>query len=344
MLDLRRLRLLRELHERGTIAAVADALRFTPSAVSQQLAVLERETGVTLLERSGRSVRLTDAARVLVGHATALLDRAGQAEADLAAALGTPAGRARIAAIQSISLTIAPPALAILASSAPQLRVELIEAEPEQALPALVLGDFDVVLADEWPNQPRPHLTGTDRHDLLVDPIRIALPANHPAARTDPGAVRVQDLAAESWVSSAPGMGWNEVTTRICRHHGGFEPDIRHRTNDALVSLQLVSRGVAVMIIPQLSATEPPPGVAIRDIRGASLTRTIFAATRTADARRPSIRTVLDALHTATAAVAKPPRSHPDTTRPRRRRRTAANRALRPGGRTATRSSPSSNT
>jgi DNA-binding transcriptional LysR family regulator len=304
MLDLRRLRLLRELDERGTIAAVADALRFTPSAVSQQLAVLERETGVALLERSGRGVRLTDAARVLVDHATVLLDRAEQAEADLAAALGAPAGRVRIAAIQSISLTIAPPALAILASSAPQLRVELIEAEPERALPALVLGDFDLVLADEWPHQPRPHLAGTDRHDLLADPIRIALPANHPAAQADQHAVRVQDLATEPWVSSAPGMGWNEVTTRICRQHGGFEPDIRHRTNDALVSLQLVSRGLAVMIVPQLSATEPHPGVAIRDIRGASLTRTIFAATRTADANRPSIRTALGALHAATATAA----------------------------------------
>src|SRR4051812_9447409 len=98
MLDLRRLRLLYELRERGTIAAVADALQFTPSAVSQQLAVLERDAGVPLLERAGRSVRLTDAALVLVEHAAALLDRAARAEADLAAAEGTVAGRARIAA------------------------------------------------------------------------------------------------------------------------------------------------------------------------------------------------------------------------------------------------------
>src|ERR1051326_4069913 len=127
MLDLRHLRLLHELHARGTIAAVADALQFTPSAVSQQLAVLERETGVALLERSGRGVRLTDAARVLVDHATVLLDRAGHAEADLAAPRGRPAGRARMPAIQSISLTIAPAALAILATTAPRVRVELIE-------------------------------------------------------------------------------------------------------------------------------------------------------------------------------------------------------------------------
>src|ERR687890_1438029 len=102
MLDLRRLRLLRELHERGTIAAVAEALQFTPSAVSQQLAMLEREAGVRLLERAGRGVRLTDAALVLVGHAEALLGRAAVAEADLAAASGAVAGRARIAGFESV--------------------------------------------------------------------------------------------------------------------------------------------------------------------------------------------------------------------------------------------------
>src|SRR5919107_679070 len=126
MLDLRRLRLLRELHERGTIAAVADALQFTPSAVSQQLAMLERETGVTLLERAGRGVRLTDPALVLVEHATALLQR-----------------------------------------------VALAEAEPEQALPALALGDVDLVLGDEWQHQPSGLPTVLDVHELFRDPVHL---------------------------------------------------------------------------------------------------------------------------------------------------------------------------
>src|SRR6185312_10402034 len=127
MLDLHRLRLLRELHQRGTIAAVAEALRFTPSAVSQQLAVLEREAGVPLLERAGRGVRLTDAALVLVGHAEDLLARADRAEA------GTVAGRARVASFQSAALRVATPALAALARDAPDLRCELVESEPEEA-------------------------------------------------------------------------------------------------------------------------------------------------------------------------------------------------------------------
>src|SRR5687768_15512641 len=128
MLELRRLRLLRELHERGTIAAVADALQFTPSAVSQQLAILERDAGVKLLEPAGRGVRLTDAALVLVDHAEALLDRAAVAEADLAAAAGTVAGRARIAGFQSVALHLALPAIEALARDAPRLRCEFVEA------------------------------------------------------------------------------------------------------------------------------------------------------------------------------------------------------------------------
>src|SRR6185312_1842026 len=154
MLELRRLRLLRELHARGTIAAVADALQFTPSAVSQQLALLERETGVRLLEKAGRGLRLTDPALVLVAHAEALLERTALAESDLAAAAGTVAGRGRIAGFESVALHLALPAMQALARDAPRLRCELVDAEPEQALPALALGDIDLVLGDEWPHHP----------------------------------------------------------------------------------------------------------------------------------------------------------------------------------------------
>src|SRR3954451_1033477 len=111
--------MLRELHRRGTIAAVADALQFTPSAVSQQLAALEREAGVELLERAGRGVRLTDAALVLVDHADALLDRAAIAAADLAPAAGSVSGRGRIGAFQSAALRIAIPAIEALGRDAP---------------------------------------------------------------------------------------------------------------------------------------------------------------------------------------------------------------------------------
>jgi DNA-binding transcriptional LysR family regulator len=303
MLDLRRLRLLRELKERGTIAAVADALQFTPSAVSQQLAILEREAGVRLLERAGRGVRLTDPALVLADHAEALLERAAQAEADLAAAAGTVTGRARIAGFQSVSLRLALPAMTALDRDAPRLRCELVEAEPEQALPSLALGDLDLVLGDEWQHQPWRLAATLERHELLRDPVRVLLPVRHPAARRHRDAVPLAELAAEAWASGHAAMGWEEMTQRTCRERGGFEPDIRHRTNDATVSLALVARGLAVTLLPELALPARRPGIALRRIAGAPLDRAIFAVTRAADAARPSTRALLAAVRDAAAAL-----------------------------------------
>jgi len=303
MLELRRLRLLRELSERGTIAAVADALQFTPSAVSQQLAILEREVGVPLLERAGRGVRLTDAALVLVEHADALLERAALAEADLAAAAGTVTGRGRIAAFQSVSLRLAAPAMEALARDAPRLRCELLEAEPEQALPALSLGDVDLVLGDEWQHQPWRLPAGLERHELLRDPVNLVLPARHPAARRHKDAVPLAELAGEAWTTGHVGMAWEELTQRTCRQHGGFDPDIRHRTNDAIVSLALVARGLAVTLLPDLALPGRLPGIALRRVAEAPLERAIFAVTRSSDAARPSTRALLAAIRDAAAAL-----------------------------------------
>jgi DNA-binding transcriptional LysR family regulator len=306
MLDLRRLRLLRELSERGTIAAVADALQFTPSAVSQQLAILEREAGVPLLERAGRGVRLTDPALLLVEHADALLERAARAEADLAAAAGAVTGRARIAGFQSVVLRLALPAIEALARDAPRLRCELVEAEPEQALPALALGDLDLVLGDEWQHAPRRLAPGLDRHELIEDPVHLVLPVRHPVARRHRDAVPLAELASAAWVTGHAGMGWDEMTVRTCREHGGFDPDVRHRTNDANASLALVARGLAVALLPRFALPVRPRGTALRAIAGTRAARAIFAVTRATDAARPSTRAVLDAVRAAAAALPRP--------------------------------------
>ncbi len=306
MLHLRRLRLLRELKERGTIAAVADALQFTPSAVSQQLAALERETGVRLLERVGRGVRLTDPALVLVEHADALLERAALAETDLAAAAGTVTGRGRIAGFQSVLLRIALPAMQALARDAPRLRCELVEAEPEQSLPALALGDVDLVLGDEWQHQPWRLPAGLERHELLRDPVRVVLPAGHPAARRHARSVPMAALAGEAWTSGHAGMSWEGITQRTCRQYGGFEADIRHRTNDATVSLVLVARGLAVTLLPDLVVPARHPGVAVRDIAEGPVSRAIFAVTRASDASRPSTRALVSAMRRAVADLPPP--------------------------------------
>src|SRR5918999_1635528 len=248
MLDLHRLRLLHELHARGTIAAVADALRFTPSAVSQQLAVLEREAGLPLLERAGRGVRLTDAALVLVDHAGALLERAELAQAELAAAAGTVAGRARIASFQSVAFHLAVPAMRALAAEAPGLRCELVEAEPEWSLPALALKD-------------------------------------------------------EVWTTGHPGTAWKTMIERTCREFGKFEPDIRHRTNDAVLSLALVAGARAVTLLPALVDPGSHPGIAVRPIAEGAVYRNILMATRAADAARPSVQALRAAIRVAAVDV-----------------------------------------
>jgi DNA-binding transcriptional LysR family regulator len=299
MLDFHRLRLLHELHARGTIAAVADALQFTPSAVSQQLAVLEREAGVPLLERAGRGVRLTDAALVLVGHADVLLERAELAQAELAAAAGTVAGTGRIASFQSAAFHLAVPAMRALAREAPGLRCELIESEPEESLPALALGDVDLVLADEWQHQPLARPAGIEREDLWRDPVRLVLHEEHPLARRHARTAPLAELAEEPWTTGHGDTGWEQMTERACRELGGFDPDVRHRTNDSVTSLALVAAGQAVTLLPALPGTRP--GVAVRAIAEGSVHRTIFAATRAADAKRPSVQALLAAVRAAAA-------------------------------------------
>jgi DNA-binding transcriptional LysR family regulator len=303
MLDLRRLRLLHELHARGTIAAVAEAVQYTPSAVSQQLAVLEREAGVPLLEPAGRGVRLTDAALVLVRHAAELLDRADLAEAELAAATGRVAGRGRIASFQSTAMRLAIPAMQALEREAPELHCELIEAEPEQSLPALALGDFDLVLADEWQHQPRARPPGVDRHDVLRDPLRVILPADHPSARRRRKAVPLAELAGAAWATGHGETGWEEATIRICRELGGFDPNIRHRANDAMLSLALVAGGQAVTLLPDLVRPAERPGVAVRAIAEGTPHRTIYMATRSADAARPSVQALQAAIRSEVAKL-----------------------------------------
>ena len=210
MLDLRRLRLLRELHERGTIAAVADALQFTPSAVSQQLAMLEREAGVPLLERAGPR-RAPDRRRRSCWSSTPTRCSSAPrcAEADLAAAAGTVAGRGAHRRASSPS-RCSSRCRRWRRSRARRrgLRCELIEAEPEQALPALALGDVDLVLGDEWQHQPRrlPRGPGAPRPAAATRSTSCC-PARHPAARRHPDAVPLAELAGEAWTTGHAGHG-----------------------------------------------------------------------------------------------------------------------------------------
>jgi DNA-binding transcriptional LysR family regulator len=294
MLDLRRLRLLRELDARGTVHAAARALDYTPSAISQQLAVLEREAGATLLERTGRTLRLTDAGRLLVEHAGTLLDRMEAAEADVAALVaGRPAGTVRIAAFQTAFLELVAPAVARLGGEHPDVRIEASEIEVEEAITLLRLGHLDVVIGDEYEGVPRPVWPDLTRTPHLTEQVRLMLPSGHALAGRE--RVALDRVADAVWVGSCSSKGHREMQLRVCRERGGFEPDIRFHSDDLAIQLEMVRATGACGLLPDLVLRRGIDGVATPLVAGGGIGREIFTVTRAA--RTPAVEAVLAALY-----------------------------------------------
>ncbi len=310
MLDLRRLLLLRELKARGTVAAAAAALGYTPSAVSQQLAVLEREAGVPLLERAGRGVRLTDAGRVLAAHATTLLAAAEEAEADLARAARTVTGTIRVAAFQTAMLHLVIPAIAAIADAHPDVRVEAVEAEVEAALPDLRHQRVDLLIVDEYDGLPRERHADLERETLMREQVRVILPADHPRARGHRRPA-LAALSREAWGSAHPGTGHHAMVRAACRTHGGFEPDLRHASNDLLVLLELVRTAGVITLLPDLVQTAQDPSVCARTPAEGPLHRDVQALTRRTGATRPALTVVRQALRDAAARARAVSRGRP---------------------------------
>ncbi|APU43640.1 LysR family transcriptional regulator [Streptomyces sp. TN58] len=270
MLDVRRLRLLRELARRGTIAAVAEALSFSPSAVSQQLGVLEREAGLPLLERTGRRVRLTPAGQNLVTHAEAVLERLEQADADLAEARGGLAGALRIGAFPTASRAIVPAALVALARRHPGLEPMVCETDPAAVAHALRAGDLDVALVHAYDLVPAEREPGLTTEPLYGEGMYLAEPAaGTPGAPGTPrpagtpaGAPSAdQDAvlrahAGSPWITATPGTLCHAMTVRACQA-AGFTPRVRHQVDEFATVLALVAAGQGVAVVPQLGVTGP---------------------------------------------------------------------------------------
>ncbi|TDD69590.1 LysR family transcriptional regulator [Actinomadura rubrisoli] len=293
MLDLHRLRLLRELKHRGTLAAVAAALSYSPSSISQQLSVLEREVGVALLEPVGRRVRLTAQAEILVAHTEAVLERLERAEAELAASLEGITGVLRVAAFQTAALALVPDALSLLREAHPGLRVEVTEREPEIAVPALLARDFDLVVTEEYPVDPNPRPAEIEYEELCGDEVRLALPASlSPPGRTE---MALHELAERPWVMEPVGTAARRWAMRLCRE-AGFEPDVRFESTDLLLHLRLVERGHAVALLPDLVWSGRPPTVTVLPLPEDRRTRRLFTATRRGGGSHPAIRACREAL------------------------------------------------
>ncbi|WP_046472152.1 LysR family transcriptional regulator [Allosalinactinospora lopnorensis] len=295
MLDLDRLRALNAIAEYGSVSAAADILGITTSAVSQQIAKLERETSARLLERNGRGVRLTDAAYVLVQHSERILALIAEAEADLEAQRGTVAGRISIAAFATAARGLMPGVLCDVAERHPGLSVRLHELDPKFSLPQVMRGEFDLAVVHDWENSPLPTPDGLDREHLLNDPAEIALPIAHPLAERE--ALAFSELAVENWIGAPPGdicHAWLRDTLR----RSGVEPKVAHYALEYPSQLALVAAGLGIALLPRLGRGVIPPGVVTRPVRPA-LNRSIYVVWRSEDGRRPAVRAMVDALHIA---------------------------------------------
>ncbi|MBM6620714.1 LysR family transcriptional regulator [Micrococcaceae bacterium RIT802] len=293
MLEVRRLRLLRELGIRGTVAGVAAALNYSPSAVSQQLSLLEKETGVVLLRRSGRRLQLTPQAQVLVAHTTELLESLERAEAALASTLPLVSGTVRLATFQTAALALLPRTLRRLRTEHPHLRVEVVQHEPETALHETWARDFDLVVAEQYPEHAAPHFAELDREILTHDDIRLALPLHDAPGEFDRVSA-LRDAAALPWVMEPHGAASRHWAEQACRL-AGFEPDVRFETADLQAHIGLVESGNAVALLPDLVWAHREPSVRLADLPGRPQ-RSIFTSMRHSSARHPGIEAVRRAL------------------------------------------------
>jgi molybdate transport repressor ModE-like protein len=274
MLDVRRMRVLREVAACGSFSAAAEALNFTQSAVSQHVAALERETGTQLVERGRRGVRLTDAGRVVVAHADAILARIDSAEEELAALAGLRGGRLRLISFQSGGATLAPRAVAIFHERHPHVELSMQEAEPDEASARLRAGDADLALLYDHPSVPE--LIGADLEltHLLDDGYDAILPAKHALARRR--RLNLADLADEPWVASTISGGCRRIMQALCRE-AGFEPRVAFEADETTAVQALVAAGVGVTLLPRLALTAAHPGVAVRKLVEAPVRR-VWAA------------------------------------------------------------------
>jgi DNA-binding transcriptional LysR family regulator len=301
-MELRRLRLLHELSRLGTVAAVADALAYSPSSVSVQLAQLEREAGTKLLRRVGRNVELTPAGRRLAGYAAEALAADEAVRTELATAGDTPRGRLRMTIVQTPALALLPGLLDRLADTAPDLHVEVVQRETAPALEDLRSRAVDLVLGIEYDPVPVPRQRDVDRRDLLREDVLLAVAPGHPAVPKR-GPIRLAACERAAWATGHRGTGLDAIVRNVCNRLGGYEPDIRHRSDDGLVLSALVASGRAVALLPAL-LTAAMPQITAHRLREERLQRTIFTATRTTATQAPAVLAARQALRDTSKQVA----------------------------------------
>lgn len=291
--DVKKLRILRTLRDRGTVTATAEALLMTPSAVSQQLTNLAKQLGVELLEPQGRRVRLTDAAHLVLRHAEAVFAQLERADAELTGYLRGEAGEIRVGAFSTAVPALVVPAVRLLrAEDRPGPDVRVREAEAAEAYELLTAGEVDLALslAAHAPTARDPRFS---LFPLLADPLDVALPAGHPLA--DAPALRLADLAADRWIFGGSGP-WSEITTAACEA-AGFVPEQAHSAAGWTAILALVEAGMGIALVPRMASREQRrEGVVMRVLEADQPRRHVVAAVRHGAESGPAVARVLAAL------------------------------------------------
>jgi DNA-binding transcriptional LysR family regulator len=290
MLELRRLRLLSELSRRGTIAEVARTVGYTPSAVSQALAQLERDAGVALLERDGRRVRLTPTARALVRRADRALAELDAAEAELAEAEGAVRGRLTIGSFPSAGMELVLPAIARLRERHPELSCVVREHENEDGIPLLRAGELDLLISESYDNVKGGPVGGLESRLLVTEPMLLVLPETHPGAEPIP----LRDLREADWIGGLPGTQFADALEAACRS-AGFMPRITHRADEASLYQSIAGAGLGVGMLGALACV-PATGVRYAAPTEPAPRRLVSALLRRGAGRRPAVAATLDAL------------------------------------------------
>ena len=294
MLDVKRLRILREVAEAGSFSAAADSLHLTQSAVSQQIAALEREAGAILVDRNRGNLRLTDPGQALIGHTEAVLARLDEAERELKEIAGLRGGNVRMVSFPTAGATLVIRAVAAFRRKHPKIGIQLTEAEPETSMPQLRAGDHDLALIYDYSASVIPEDRDTERTLLLKERMQLALPKDHRLASRKK--VSLAELADETWIigTAAGGGACRGNVFGACRD-AGFEPQIGFESDDYQVHQSLISAGMGVSLVPELLLTGRQPGLAVIDIENAPVRR-VWALTRASEVRAPAVDAMLAIL------------------------------------------------
>ncbi|SFR21419.1 DNA-binding transcriptional regulator, LysR family [Lentzea waywayandensis] len=292
MLDLGRLKALNAVAVHGSVGAAAEVLGYTPSAVSQQIAKLERETRTTLLERSGRGVRLTDAARLLADTASQVLKLVEEAEVALEEQRGAAIGRLCIGAFATAARGLLPGVLAGLIDQHPALDVRLTEIDPPNATEAVARGELDMAIVHDWANTPLPVPESLSRVFIADDVAEVLIPATNPLSHRE--FLEPADLAEQRWICQTEGSICYDWLVRTF-HGAGIEPVVAYQISEYRTQIALLAKGIGVALIPQLGRGEVPDSVRAVPLRPTP-TRRLYAVWRTQASRRPAITAALDVI------------------------------------------------